>query len=86
MPLSRRARRARGALLRRGYRPALVAAVAVQLATAAPEGAGAAQGAYGPWTAPTLAVEMVCSYQRPGPQRGGAGDGCGDPVASAIVV
>mmetsp|Transcript_21797 Transcript_21797/g.58252 ORF Transcript_21797/g.58252 Transcript_21797/m.58252 type:complete len:286 (+) Transcript_21797:99-956(+) len=54
------------------YRQALVAAYAVQLATAdATAGpsdarsaaAGAADRPYGEWTAPTLAIEMICSYQ-----------------------
>jgi len=53
------------------YRPALVTALAIQLATApeaptaaaASAAAGASDQPYGEWTAPTMAVEMICSYQ-----------------------
>lgn len=45
------------------YRQALVAALAVQLATVDAGGKPDGSRPYGDWTAPTLVIEMVCSYQ-----------------------
>jgi len=44
------------------YRQALVAALAVQIATA-DEHDSSGKWAFGEWTAPTMVIEMVCNYQ-----------------------